>query len=192
MEVLGLPDQPLPDDHLEGFVAETLWRCLSEDYQHRQPLEWINGNWNPTDPGGDGLIIHRSTRGELTFRLWEVKKTLATDGVLATVGRASRQLKERAPHYLARYMKVGEAQTTGEIRAFFGYLLDHWLDQAEAASAGVAIVTDSPTAPPDCFGQLPRQFPSLCNPSRLRGLLKSIPDFPQFCADVQEKVWIVL
>ena len=192
IEAVGLPTEGIADDHIQGFVAEVLWRCLSEDHPHRFPPEWIDSGWNATDHGGDGLIIHRACDGTLSFRLWEMKKTSSTGSVSPTVARASQQLRERAPEYLARYQKVGEAQTTGDVRIFFSYLMDHWFDEAHSASVGVSIVAEHQPPPSPCFHQLPAAFPGLCHPSRLRGLLGCISDFKGFCGAVQREVWIAL
>jgi hypothetical protein len=195
-EVLGLPThlpgrQPT-DDHIQGFVAEALWRFLSEDHPHRHSVERIEWGWIPTDPGGDGLIIHRATDGTLSFRLWEIKKTTASGGISPTIARASAQLRKRAPSYIARYMKVGQELTEGEVKDFYCYLLDHWYDANSCASAGVSLVAGNDPVPAPCFHQLPAEFPQLCEPSRLRGLLALIVDYPAFCQAVQERVWIAL
>ena len=42
------------------------------------------------------------TRGELVFRLWEIKKHDATGKVSVTIRRASKQLRTRGHEYLAK------------------------------------------------------------------------------------------
>jgi hypothetical protein len=92
--VFGLPENPdvIPPDHLEGFVAEQLWYFLSLEVPPEEIVRIERPGFLPTDPGGDGLVIHRVSAGYLMFRLWEIKKCTGDSGVSSTVNTAYNQL----------------------------------------------------------------------------------------------------
>lgn len=194
--VLGLPDQNSGEgpslDHIHGFVAEALWNFLSEDYTHRNPVERIEWGWDPTDPGGDGLIVHRNAEGHLSFRIWEIKKASGAHRIGPNVSQASQQLRDRAPSYLARWMKVGQEHLQGDLAVFYHYLVDHWYDAAPQASAGVALAASDGPVPDPCFHQLPEKLGEFRTPNRLRGLLMIVGDLPEFCQRIQEEIWTAL
>jgi hypothetical protein len=71
----GLPDQPRPDDHVQGYVAEMTWFLVtSEVVRENRTLVYLKGpDFHVTGPGGDGLVVY-DIDDALAFRLWEIKK----------------------------------------------------------------------------------------------------------------------
>jgi hypothetical protein len=99
---VGLPDLPIPDDHLEGMVAEYLWYVLTVDGGANDSVfRVIPPGFLATSPGGDGLVIHRDDATAYSFRLWELKKcTGKSVTVGATVTKAFTQLEAKGARYL--------------------------------------------------------------------------------------------
>jgi len=94
--VFGLPENPdfVQQDHIEGHVAEYLWYFLSlEGLTGKNVVRVEPPGFAPTDPGGDGLIIHGSTNTVLMFRLWEIKKCSGASTVSSAVGNAYSQTR---------------------------------------------------------------------------------------------------
>ena len=138
--VFGLPKNPyaIPQDHLEGFVAEQLWYFLSLE---APPEEFVIRVEPPgfasTDPGGDGLVIHRVLDRCLMFRLWEIKKCTGASTVSSTVNTAYNQLNAQATEYLARYTAIGQELPDAELAEFYGQLIELWVEARPEAAAGV-------------------------------------------------------
>ena len=195
-KIFGTPGQEPLRDYLQGYVAEALWKFLSQEHGHRYPVVCIEWGWDPTDPGPDGLLVHRLDDDALGFRLWEVKKSTGASGIAPVIQAASSQVSERAGFYLARLSKAGpspvapEAQElTPELQELFDYLVEHWLNADPNAAAGVSIASSPQRIPDPCFHQLPQTLPDFETPSRLRGLWIVIPDFSSFCDSVRRVVW---
>ncbi|MBA7632946.1 hypothetical protein ES703_40502 [subsurface metagenome] len=190
--VFGLPENPdvISQDHLEGYVAEYLWYFLSLEGLTGESVVRIEPpGFTPTDPGGDGLVIHGSTSTVLMFRLWEIKKCGGTSTVSSTVRRAYNQLDKRATKYLARYTAIGQEISDQRLADFYGQLIDLWVDARPEASAGVSIATCVTRIPARCFTTFGKHFPQFTKPVRLRGMLTAIQDFPTFTVKVREYVW---
>ena len=190
--VFGFPENPdvIPQDHLEGHVAEYLWYFLSLDCLTGESVVRLEPpGFAPTDPGGDGLVIHGSTSTGLMFRLWEIKKCSGTSTVSSTVGNAYKQLDKRATKYLARYTAIGQEISDQRLADFYGQLVDLWVDARPEASAGVSIATCVTRIPARCFTTFGKRFPQFTNPARLRGMLTAIQDFTTFTGKVREYVW---
>ena len=181
-------------DHLEGFVGEWLWYFLTTENPSEAIVHTVLPGFKSTDPGGDGLIIHRLPNSELLFRLWEMKKFApradgSTQQLGTTVKKAYSQLNLKAAEYLARITATEQELNDPEIERFVGMLLDLWIDASPQAAAGVSIATSSNHASQDCFDDFGNQFPQFINPIRLLGMLTGIEDFSVFAVKVKEYVW---
>ena len=190
--VFGLPGDPnsVPKDHLEGYIAEQLWYFLTLETSIDEMVVRIERpGFTATDPGGDGLVVHRLPPGDLLFRLWELKKCTGTSSVSSTVQTAYKQLGSKATEYLARYTTIGQEIGNDELAAFYGRLIEFWIDASPEASAGVSVSTSRDKIPKRCFTTFGKRFPRFINPVRLRGMLTAIDDFPAFAEKVKEYVW---
>lgn len=188
----GLPENPdfIQQDHLEGHVAEYLWYFLSAEGLTGENIVRIEPpSFAPTDPGGDGLIIHESTNADLMFRLWEIKKCSGSSTVGSTVVNAYKQLNARATKYLARYTAIGQEISDQKLADFYGQLVDLWIDARPEASAGVSAAICVTRIPTRCFTTFGKHFPQFVNPVRLQGMLTAIQDFPAFAIMVREYIW---
>jgi hypothetical protein len=187
---VGLPGQPpMHPDHLQGVVSQYLWYFLVLDLS-AEPIERVERpGFAAIDHGGDGMVIHRASEGYLMFRLWEIKKSTGESSVSSTVNTAYKQLKSKAPEYLARYTSIGQELPNAELAEFYSRLPDLWLDGSREASAGVSVTTNVDNVPTTCFTTFGNQFPHLITPNRLRGMLTAIEDFPSFSEKVQKAVW---
>jgi hypothetical protein len=190
--VFGLRDNKdeVTKDHLEGFIAEHLWYFLCMETASTETIVRIEPpDFAVTDPGGDGLIIHRILDGELMFRLWEIKKCAGNCPVNSTINTAYGQLNANALEYLARYSGIGQELQDAELSNFYGQLVELWLDAEPGAAAGVSVATSSNNVPARCFSTFGKQFPQFVDPVRLKGMLTAIGDFPDFACKVREFVW---
>lgn len=185
----------IPRDHLEGYVGQMLWYFLCEEKQSAESILRIQPpGFKATDPGGDGLVIHRLPDLRLMFRLWEMKKFVPTSNtssssVASTVDTAYNQLDAKALEYLARYTAIGQELNDVELQEFYGKLVELWDDASDQAAAGVAVATSLAHVPRTCFGTFGQRFPRFIDPVRLRGMLTAIDDFAVFCSKVQEEIW---
>ena len=190
--VFGLPEEPqaIPIAHLEGCVAQYLWYFLSlEDLMGENVVRVEPPGFAVTDPGGDGLVIHRAWDGSMMFRLWEIKKNTASSPVSSTVDAAYQQLDARAAEYLARYTPIGQELTDPDIAEFYSRLPEFWLNAAPEAAAGVCVEISSDSIPRRCFSTFGRRFPRFTDPVRLMGMLTAITDLPEFVEQVRHHVW---
>lgn len=189
---LGLPEEHRSQNHLEGFIAEYLWYFLSLGAVFCEEVVRIEPpGFAPTDPGGDGLVIHRVSAGYLMFRLWEIKKSgsaLVRDAVNVAYG----QLDRKATEYLARYTAIGQELDDVELAEFYGQLIDLWVDAMPGAAAGVSVATSLDCAFSECFTTFGERFPRFVDPVRLRGMLTAIGDFSAFAENVRNFVWRAL
>lgn len=188
----GLPSNPtpIPQDHLEGFVGQMLWYFLCLEISAEDVVRIESPGFKTTDPGGDGLVIHRTPAGHLMFRLREMKKFAQERGnVVSTVNVAYNQLNSRATEYLARYTATGQEISDVELADFYGQLVELWIDARPEASAGVSITTSSRHVSLQCFDAFGDHFPRFIDPIRLRGMLSAVEDFSLFCCKVRDFVW---
>jgi hypothetical protein len=193
--VFGLPEdcESVPQDHMEGFVAQYLWYFLAMEMPTREPVERVEPpGFAATDPGGDGLVIHRVDEGYLMFRLWEIKKCVGEGKVSSTVTRAYRQLGMKATEYLARYTAIGQELGEPELADFYGQLIDLWVDARPEAAAGVCVATSVGQVPTRCFSTFGQRFPQFVDPVRLRGMLTAVGDFSDLTLRVRQCIWIGL
>jgi hypothetical protein len=190
--VFGLPEcaEHVPVDHREGYVGEMLWYFIHQETS-TEVIEHIEPpGFKPTDPGSDGLVIHRTEDGDLMFRLWEMKKCTGVSPVSATVSTAYDQLDSRAIEYLARHTAFGQETSNVELALFFGKLIELWVVADKAASAGVSVTTSVEKAPSRCFTTFGSRFPGFIGPpTRLRGMLTAIEDFSDFTEKVRAAIW---
>jgi hypothetical protein len=188
---VGLPGRPRSQDHLEAFVAEHLWFFLIEDYSIEDSIEVIEGpSLEVTDPGGDGLAVHRDSAGRLMFRLWEVKKHTGGSHISSATRKAYDQLEARAERYLSKISLTGQyASASRELQEFYGKLMDLWVEADQAAAAGISIGISQSTLPKRAFMKFPTRFPRLLTPPRLRGLIAASNDFPSFATSVRDGLW---
>jgi len=189
--VVGLPENPdaVPLDHLEGFVAQLLWYFLSLETPSQEIVRAEPPGFKVTDPGGDGLIVHRMPAGYLMFRLWEIKKCTGSSKVTSTVNTAYGQLSAQATEYLARYTTIGQELADPELKEFYGKLIELWLDASPEASAGVSVTTSKDHVPQRCFTTFGNRFHRFVEPVRLRGMITAISDFHAFALQVRDYIW---
>jgi hypothetical protein len=185
--IFGLENEPKPESHLEGAVAQYLWYFLTLEASSELTVE--RPGFEATDHGGDGMAIHRTQEGHLMFRLWEIKKCTGESPVSSTVNTAYNQLNSKATEYLARYMATGQETSDAELSEFYGKLVDLWIDASPEAAAGVSVATNKNNVPMTCFTTFGDQFPRFKIPKRLRGMLTAIEDFPEFSSKVQRAIW---
>lgn len=188
----GLPGRELPDDHVQGYVAEFVWfLVVSESGSEERQLRAAKGpDFHVTGPGGDGLAIYE-VADELTFCLWEIKKHDGERHVSTTVSRAYSQLDAHATEYLAQMTALG-AYYPPDIAALLATLVDLWIDADRAAGAGVAVSMSDRHLPSRCFSTMQTRFPQLANDGQLRGLAVALADSPAFAERVKEIVWSAL
>jgi hypothetical protein len=193
----GTPDGQYQEpniDHLEGFVGEWLWFFLSIENPSETIVHTLLPGFKSTDPGGDGLIIHRLPNKELFFRLWEMKKFAprtegSTQQLDSTVNKAYSQLDTKAAEYLARIIATEQESNDPELQDFIGNLLDLWIDASPQAAVGVSIATSSNHVSEDCFAEFGNKFPQFTDPIRLLGMLTGIEDFSLFAMKIKEFIW---
>jgi len=189
----GLPageSQLVPRAHLEGCVAQYLWYSLSlEDLTCENVVRVEHPGFSPTDPGGDGLVIHRVSDDLMMFRLWEIKKNTGKAPISSTVGNAYQQLDAKATEYLARYTATGQELPDQELAEFYSRLPELWIDATSEAAAGVCVAISSDGIPNRCFSTFGRHFPRFINPVRLMGMLMATSDFPAFADTVRSYIW---
>lgn len=141
---VGTPDQPAPDSHLCGLVAESMLGEIlnSIDRGHGHPALFEGHDWSVTDPGGDCLAVYRVEDG-LSFRLWESKVLYGQTGsARSTVETAADQLRTRAAEYLARFEVVAQrAGLDDQLVDFILRLQDMWLDNHAGAGVGLSLAT---------------------------------------------------
>lgn len=186
---VGLPKKEIPINHLEGFVSEYLWYFLSLEMASGDIVKIEPPSFRVTEPGGDGLIIHRLSDGKLQFRLWEIKKCTGSNTVSSTIGNAYKQINNKATEYLAKYTMIGQENSDPELKAFYGKLVDYWIDSSPEAAAGVSVTIPKEKVPKRCFTTFGGRFPKLVDPVRLQGMINAIDDFSSFALKVREFIW---
>jgi hypothetical protein len=194
-----LPGQDVNDDHVQGHVAELLWgRVMSERTGCRDGRQLVRAHPvkpDPLEPGGDGLVIYSREGGpggsELVFRLWEIKKHDATARVSATIGLASKQLRNRGHEYLAKLAGPETIAEEGALGEFYSNIVEFWYDRSTRSGVGVSVGTSADRVPsgPNSFRSLQTAFPEYSEAGQREGLVVGIPDFPAFADRVKEILW---
>lgn len=191
----GLPAAPAIPDHLQGHVAELLWHRLIEERTDckdgRELFQAPPLKADPLESGGDGLVIYKISDGTLVFRLWEIKKHESpTSTVTATIGRASRQLKNRGEEYLAK-LAAPETIRDGRLAELFQDIVELWFDGSDRGGVGVSVGTSTAhvASSPVSFRAVRRAFPHYSRPGQAEGILVAVPDFPAFAEQVRGIVW---
>jgi hypothetical protein len=190
----GIPDAPISEEHVQGYIAEFLWFSLIRELpgERRQIRRIEQPGFYVTGPGGDGLATYELADGTLIFRLWEIKKHVSSAHLSATVSRACGQLNRNGAIYLAQYVAVAP-EGDPALAELYGRLVDLWVDNAGEAGVGVAIGTSRSSAPRRrCFSGMLRHFPGLGGGDQLEGLVVAIADFPAFARRVRGFVWSAL
>lgn len=178
-------------DHLEGFVGEWLWYFLMVENTILDIERVEPPGIKSTDPGGDALVIHKLSTGDLVFRLWEMKKFAPKkpgQKINSTITRACNQLNTNAVEYLARYTGIGQELSDPELKQFYSQLMLKWANSDPDASVGVSIATSNSCLDINCFDNLGDRFPKISN-GLIEGVLTGLTDFSAFAEKVQEFVW---
>ena len=187
LENVGTPDAPASDEHLHGFVAESLWLEIVEHVPMGPgtPVRVEGHDWSSTDPGGDGLTIYRQAE-DLSFRLWESKYHGADTPVRDSVNLACRQINERALKYLARFSLVEQQITDDRVLAlFYSRLPELWANRDPAAGVGIAV--SAADADGSVFDRVSNYFE--LDAAQHQGHLSVTGDFPGFASKVKESLW---
>lgn len=190
-----LPGASVNDDHVQGHVAELLWNRLVQERSvcrdGRRLVRAHSVKADPLEPGGDGLVIYESGASVLVFRLWEIKKHDAKSYVSSTINRASKQLNERGPEYLAKLAGPETLEQDGPIGDLYANMVELWFDRSERAGVGVSVGTSTGHEPkgPESFGSIRTAFPEFTQPGQTEGIVVALPDFPGFADRVKEIVW---
>ena len=190
LQNLGTPDQPAPDEHLHGLVAEAIWREVVSgvDSGLGLPIRVESHDWSSTDPGGDGLTVYLATGHRYCFRLWESKHHGTDTPVRDTVNRACRQVKSQSLSYLARFSLVAQQITEDQALAqFYGSLAELWVDKDPAAGVGISVGARSDVDTKNCFGKVTGYFDF--DPSQHQAQLYLMGDFAEFAHRVRAQLW---
>lgn len=189
---IGLQAHPKPDDHCQGWVAEHLWYFLVRGSYNQPSVERLfDVSISSTDPGGDGLVIHRTATGTFLFRLWEIKKiTGQTVNVNTVISNASDQLHEKGRFYLSRYViNTQQVELPQDIRVFIDQLMEKWIDESDDAAAGITVVSSTAKLANPSFANLATKFPKFSANNMLEGRTIELVDFEGFCKMVCESLW---
>lgn len=191
----GLPDSPVPKDHLEGVVAELFWNRLIKERlicaDGRRLVHAHSVKADLLEPGGDGLAIYRSPGDTLVFRLWEIKKHGGKSPVSSTIRRASSQLRHRGHEYLAKLAGPETIEQGGELGSLYADMVEMWIDQTDRAGVGVSVSTSSSRAPTGAraFRSISTAFPAFTAPGQAEALVIAVPKFSRFAKRVRKIVW---
>ena len=193
LPVFGSPSNPKDEQHLQGYVAESLWfRLAAEiaaaDTSGRKLVHLEPPGFMVSEPGGDGLAVYEVSGGALVFRLWEVKKHVSVQHLSRTIGRACDQLADNAEAYLAKLVSTAESKPE-PLRQMYAELVELWVDEDARSGVGVSVATSAAHAPRrKSFGTLATKFPRFSRGQR-EGLIVAIGDFAAFAAAVRGYVW---
>ncbi len=188
---IGLQTQPKPADHRQGWVAEHLWYFLMKgSYPNDNVALLFDVGISPTDPGGDGLVIHTNAKGELLFRLWEIKKVSLSTNPNSTITTASNQLAEKGGEYISRYViNSQEKDLPQNLREYIDHLAEKWIAQADDSAAGITIVSSMAKLTSPSFASLATAFPKYATNNVLEGRTIELQDFDNFCELVCRSLW---
>lgn len=185
----GTPKKPSTSVHVEAAVAEHMWYLVMTQDPSTASVFVEPPKHYVTAPGGDGLSFHPHPSGH-SFRLWEVKKHSAKDGLGRTLADASKQLSADALRHLAQYAAIGARAGKG-LDATYSTLVESWQDGSAHAGAGITVA--SHTAPKRApFKPMTKYFTHLVGPHALLGHVLLVSDFPTFCENVRKELWIGL
>lgn len=184
--LLGEPARPLPDDQVQGAVAEHLWYLLVTSEPTDGEFFRVHGpKFHATAPGGDGLVIYDGDTP--SFRLWEIKKHASAGSVSRTVRDAYIQLRASAEKYLAHYSAAGQESDDPRWARVYAELIEHWVSADSRAGAGVAVATS--IAPTKCFSTFPANFPKLPDKHCRNALVAGLDNLPSISALVRDLAW---
>jgi len=181
----GIPSDKRGDDHVQGAVSEHLWYYLQKA-SGKNCIHVERPDLNPTSGGGDSIAVYRSSGG-LSFRLWEIKKTISNPK--SAVTRACTQLRNRGAQYLAEMTTINQEHPDRDIADLFSRLPTLWIDSSPEASVGISVATSTAKISYNCFDTLPKNFPGLGQRTSLMGMLKAVGDYPGFVRSVQKEIW---
>lgn len=187
LQNVGTPEHPATESHLTGLIAESLWLNVITRVSvgPGRPLRVEGHDWSATDPGGDGLTVY-GTDGQYSFRLWESKYHGADSPARETVHVACRQVRERAPSYLARFSLVEQHIVNDpDLARFYSRLTELWVDRAPEAGVGIAVGARNTNA--DEFERVVEFFE--LGPEQHQGHLNLITNFQDFAERVRRLLW---
>lgn len=180
-------------DHKQGWVAEHLWFFLVKGSYPPGSVERVfDVGLSPTDPGGDGLVIHKDSNGVLLFKLWELKKISdrSTGTINATITKAANQLKEKGTKYIMRYViQSQDIDLTTSERTLLNRMPDEWLAQSSYAGGGISAIGSSNKLSSPNFTQLATNFSTFSSIGALEGRTIALQSFDQFCDHVCDFIW---
>lgn len=188
---VGTQATPKHVDHRQGWVAEHLWFFLLKGSYPSGNVEMLfDVSLASTDPGGDGLVIHKDPSGTLIFRLWEIKKVTGSTAPNATISKAADQLDDRGLSYLSRYVINSQnAPYSPHVRTFVDQLMEKWIAKSADSSAGVSVVCSASHLSTPSFSPLATKFPGFSSNGTLEGRTIDLDDFVSFCDMVCVSLW---
>ena len=188
---VGTPEHPGSIDHLNGLVAEEIWlQTIGEnDLGLGAPIRVDGHDYSVTDTGGDGLTIHKTHKGALSFRLWESKYHGSDKHPMRdTVTSAWRQVQSNALNYLARFSLIMTTITNDvELAQFYGRLTELWVDKDPAAGVSIVVGASQAVAENGCFGAITGYFEF--GADHHQGQLNTVGDFAIFADKVRAILW---
>ena len=190
LQNIGTPDEPAPDDHLRGLVAEAIWFAVVADIDAGlgHPIRVEGHDWSATDPGGDGLTVYLTASNGYCFRLWESKFHGALAPVRHTVNGACRQMKSRSPSYLARFSLIAQHITDNDdLASFYAALTELWVDRDPAAGVGISVGANTDADADQCFGNVTTYFD--LEPAQHQAHLHLLGDFNELAQSVRAAIW---
>lgn len=190
---IGTQAVPKPDDHRQGWVAEHLWYFLvNGSYPSVNLVRIFDVGISSTDPGGDGLVIHRKLDGSLYYRLWELKKVAgsATTTVDQTISKAAGQLSANGVKYISRYVIQNQNQVMSvDEKNFLNEMIECWLSSDPRASVGIATISATAKLTSPNFNPLTSTFTAFAAQGSLEGRTIAIQNFDNFCDLVCRSIW---
>jgi hypothetical protein len=187
---LGTPEEPRPDSHMCGLVAETLLGHFLQGSNRGNglPVHFEGHDWSVTDPGGDCLAIYPPD-GAWNFVLWESKVIYgATSTARSVACGAANQLHERAAEYLGRFAAVASRLELGpDLHDFLLELPDLWLDDAPTKAAGIGLAADTERRAVGAFSKAPEMLSM--DAARVTANFTGLGRFLDFAMQVRSLVW---